>query len=252
MPVRKIPAPIVTPIPQPDLTPQQGRPNFLSRRVCLNMEDWRAFGDALQVACPYGRYLGEQDEKEPEPTHPPSLQLRPHIADALADTNAANGTTTTSVFDPDWRLEYRKKRYTWGYAQAKPDPKFYMQLSGRVWKEEKLGFEYMNAGLFVMAVSPGNESHMAFSRAFFSLFGKFASKRHQCSVSFPDYEHYDHKATGDIWIGHHTIRWLLADPTRLIGFVRFPRDPTELADPNRSIGCGYRPIEDKWRAKLGL
>ncbi len=252
MPVRKIPAPIVTPIPQPELTPQQGRPNFLSRRVCLNMEDWRAFGDALQIACPYGRYLGDEYQKEPEPPRPPRFQLRSHIADALADTNAGGGTTTTSVFDPDWRLEYRKKRYTWGYTQAKPDPKFYMQLSGRVRKHDQFGFEHMRAGLFVMAVSPGNESHMAFSRAFFSLFGKFASKRHQCSVSFPSYRHYDCKDSGDIWIGHHTIRWLLADPTRLVDFTPFSRDPAEPADPNRSIGCGLRPIEDKWRAKLGL
>ncbi len=251
MPLKKISAPVVTPIPQPDLTPQQGRPNFLSRRVCLNMDDWRAFGDALQIACPYGRYLGAEYQPEPEPPRPPRFQLRSHIADALEDTTIGRGTTTTSVFDPDWRLEYRKGRYTWGYAQAKPDPKFYMQLGGYPRKDE-LGFEEMTAGLFVMAVSPGNESHMAFSRAFFSLFGKFASKRHQCSVSFPSYRYYDCKDSGDIWIGHHTIRWLLADPTRMVHFVPFPRDPTEPVDPDRSIGAGYRPIEDKWRAKLGL
>ena len=126
-----------------------------------------------------------------------------------------------------------------------------MQLGGYPRKDE-LGFEEMRSGLFVMTVSPGNENHIAFSRAFFSLFGKFASKRHQCSVSFPSYRHYDHKESGDIWIGHHTIRWLLADPTRLVDFVTFPRDPGEPVDPNRAIGCGYRPIEDKWRAKLGL
>jgi hypothetical protein len=251
MPVKKISTPVVTPIPQPDLTPQQGRPNFLSRRVCLNMEDWHAFGDALQIACPYGRYLGDEYQKEPEPPRPPLFQLRSHIADALEDTEIGGGTTTTSVFDPDWRLEYRKARYTWTYKSAKPEPKFYMQLGGYPRKDE-LGFEVMGSGLFVMAVAPRNENHMAFSRAFFSLFGKFASKRHQCLVSFPDYKDYNHKNSGDVWIGHHTIRWLLADRTRLVDMIHFRRDPAEPADPDSPIGCGTRPIEEKWRAKLGL
>jgi hypothetical protein len=250
MPVKKISTPVVTPIPQPDLTPQQGRPNFLSRKVCLNMEDWRAFGDALQIACPYGRYLGDDDQKEPEPPHPPSVQLRMHIADALDDTHRSEGGhRTTAFFDPDWRLEYRKGRYTWTYKTSAPDPKFYMQLIGLVRKDDEYGFEHMRGGLFVMLVSPGNENHMAFSRAFFSLFGKFASKRHQCLVSFPDYKDYNHKDSGDVWIGHHTIRWLLADRTRLVDMIHFRRDP---AEPDGPIGCGTRPIEEKWRAKLGL
>lgn len=43
--------------------------------------------------------------------------------------------------------------------------------------------EYYYGESFDLAIAPGNSEHEAFFRALFSLFGKFASNRHQTGFS---------------------------------------------------------------------
>ncbi|MFN3399458.1 MAG: hypothetical protein ACK4Z4_03880 [Ferrovibrio sp.] len=253
MKVKQIKPPVVLPIPQPDFTPQQGRPWFRSRKICFTMQDWQAFGDALRIACPYARFMRDEVGKEDVGEQPPSIALQSHIHDAAQDAKRVYGYSRMGMYlDPAWRLEYKRDdRGHWTWKHSCPEPKAYMDCNTHVYKGPDGAPDYIVSGQFVLALQPGNANHVAFARAFLSLFGKFASNRHQCSVGFPDYRSYDKKEAGEFWLGHHAIRWLLEDSRRMIDFIDFRKHRG--SPPDAPVeGCGYRPIEDIWRAKLGL
>jgi hypothetical protein len=253
MAVRKIKPPVIIPIPQPTFVPQGGRPWFRSRMICFNMDDWRAFGDALQIACPYARYFRRTNDAEYNPPEPPSITLWSHVADAIEDCKASRASDVTIAFDPDWQLEYEKSIYSWTWSRSCPDPKAYFDVGPDVRREEEGGPDYMRARRFVMSLTPGNSDHIAFGRAFFSLMGQFSSNRHQCSVLYPTYERYAEHRSGTIWIGHRAIRWLLDDSTRLIDYnCTGPYGPPQKVFEEEGYGWGQRPMEERWREKLGL
>lgn len=253
MKVKPIKPPVVVPIPQPAFTPQQGRPWFRSRKICFTMQDWQALGDALRIACPYARYKRFEVHEDRIGEQPPPIALQSHLHDAAQDAKRIYGCSRMGMYlDPTWRMDYKQdERGHWGRKYSCPDPKAYMDCYTHVYKGPDGAPDYIISGQFVLALQPGNANHVAFARAFFSLFGKFASNRHQCSVGFPDYQSYDHEETSTIWLGHHAIRWLLEDSRRMIDFIDFRKH--RKSPPDAPVeGCGYRPIDDIWRAKLGV
>lgn len=255
MKVRQIRPPVVIPIPQPDFTPQDGRPWFRSRKICFTMQDWQAFGDALRIACPYARFKRFEVREDDIGEQPPPIKLQPHIHDAALDAKQVYGCSRIGMYlDPAWRLEYeRNDRGRWTRKNSCPEPKAYMDCNTHVFKGAGGGPDYIVSGQFVLALQPDNANHVAFARAFFSLFGKFASNRHQSSVSFPSYQSYDKKEAGEFWLGHHAIRWLLENPRCMIDFIDFRgRRGTPELQQGAAEGRGYRPLNDIWRAKLGL
>lgn len=95
--------------------------------------------------------------------------------------------------------------------------------------------EYYYGGSFDLAIAPGNSEHGAFFRALFSLFGKFASNRHQTGFNPVTGAEYDPRERTSLWIGYEAIRWALEDSRR-----SFYHDSEHV-----------RPVTDKWRAQLG-
>jgi hypothetical protein len=245
--VRQIKPPVITPIPQPDLTPQQGRPWFRLRRLCFTLQDWQVFGDALRIACPYASFMRNIHFLERSADEPPQVSLRHHIGEAVEDAKQRRQSQIWMYLDPAYLLDYtRDEDGHWKEKNSSSRPYAYMDCYTAVYQGPDGTPDYIGAGELVLAVEPNNDSHAAFARAFFSLLGKFASNRHQYSVSLPSYRSKGENEVNERWLGHHAIRWLLEDSKRVVNFmdVSTPYDEPE--------GRGYRPIEEIWHKKLGL
>ncbi len=220
------------------------------------MQDWQAFGDALRIACPYARFKRRESYEMRIADEPPQIVLHQHIRDAVQDANQGRESPKAGMYlDPTWRLEYeRGNQGHWTWKNSCSEPKAYMDCNTYMYKGPGGVPDYIVSGELVLSLQPGNTGHVGFARAFFSLFGKFASNRHQCSVSFPEYRLYREKELNDLWLGHHAIRWLLDDPHRMVDYIAYGDvgTPPPLLPDGTAKGSGYRPIESVWRAKLGL
>lgn len=211
------------------------------------MQDWQDFGDALRIVCPYASFMRSIHFLERSADEPPQVSLRQHIRDAVEDAKQRRESRVLMYLDPAYLLDYvRNDDGRWTEKNPSSRPYAYMDCYTAVYQEGDGTLESIGSGELVLALEPNNDSHAAFARALFSLIGKFASNRHQWSVSLPSYRSNGENEVNERWLGYHAIRWLLEDPKRVVDFmdVSTPYDEPE--------GRGYRPIEDIWRRKIGL
>lgn len=211
------------------------------------MQDWQDFGDALRIACPYASFMRSIHFLERSADEPPQVSLRKHIREAVEDAKQRRESRIWMYLDPAYLLDYvRNDDERWTEKRSSSRPYVYMDCFTAVYHGPDGTPDFIGSGELVLAVQPNNDSHIAFARAFFSLLGKFASNRHQWSVSLPSYRSNGENEVNECWLGYHAIRWLLEDSRRVVDFmdVSTPYDEPEAR--------GYRPIEDIWRRKLGL
>lgn len=233
-------------IPMPDLVPHLGRrPWFRTRHICFTMADWRIIGDALRLACPYARYYRRGEFREYNQPEPPDIKLHDHICDLAVGANEFPWEISIS-FDPDWTLEFvHDGRLPWRPKTNGSEPYAYIRPFSSIYPARSGEPERVVHGELYFATEPNNENHKAFQRDFFALLGRYSSNRHHVEVWTPGYEMSDPMVSTKIWFGHEAIRWALEDPRRVLAYGR----TSNPGEPMR--GHGYRPVEEKWRAKLG-
>lgn len=211
------------------------------------MQDWQDFGNALRIACPYASFMRSIHFLERSADEPPQVALRQHIREAVEDAKQRRQSRILMYLDPDYVPDYaRDDDGHWIEKNPSSRPYAYMDCYTAVYQGPEGTPEFIGCGELVLAIQPNDDGHAAFARAFFSLLGKFASNRHQWSVSLPSYQSNGESEVNERWLGYHAIRWLLEDSRRVVNYmdVSTPYDEPE--------GRGYRPIEDIWRRKLGL
>lgn len=234
-------------ISPPEPIPHLGeRPWFRTREICFTMADWRVIGDALRLACPYASYYRRADYGEFNGLEPPAVTLHDNIHDVAIGPNEMPYEIHVK-FDPAWRIEFVRDDDPprWRNKAVSSTPYAYIRSTGSIYPERPGEPECVSSGTITFATEPKHEGHKIFMRNFFALLGRYSSNRHQVEVWTPGYEMSDPMVSAKIWFGHEAIRWALENPRRVLAYGR-------LSDPGEPmLGHGYRPVEEKWRAKLG-
>lgn len=199
-------------------------PLFRSRRVCLSLVDWKAFGDALARIYPEERYLRTMTVEEKKSPEKPSANLIASHLCAFNDRPEGPPWEIDFTLGPKWQLKLEP--FEQGWSRWKRDPLDYPFLVFRPewqWlvppKHEMP--EHLREGSIEVQCSRVHKPHLAFARRFYKLFSQFATNKNQHGMRYPSYEIlWTLEKGSDLWLGHDAIRWAREDQRRLLGYDR--------------------------------